>query len=73
MMEKVAHKVIEKYQQTSCEGLANQKKQPMEDEQAQKQPRVIEKLCDNPKMREDFINRVAAPIATKLLQCGMIP
>lgn len=45
----------------------------MEGEQAQKQQRVIDMLHNDPKMREDFINRVAAPIANKLFECGMIP
>jgi hypothetical protein len=27
----------------------------------------------DPQMRTEFLNRVAAPIANKLFECGMIP
>ena len=29
--------------------------------------------CNNPAMRQAFIDKVAAPIANKLFDCGMIP
>lgn len=35
--------------------------------------RVLEVLRNDPQMRTEFINRVAAPIANKLFECGMIP
>jgi len=34
---------------------------------------VIQKLRSEPAMRLAFINRVAAPVANKLFECGMIP
>ena len=34
---------------------------------------AIQKLRDNPDMRTAFIDRVAAPIANKMFECGMIP
>jgi len=30
-------------------------------------------LQNNPQMRAEFINKVAAPIANKMFECGMIP
>jgi hypothetical protein len=30
-------------------------------------------LHNDPNMRNEFMNRVAAPIANKLFECGMIP
>jgi hypothetical protein len=69
ILDKVAEKVIQKYQQSSCEQLWQQKnepKPPMEQE-------VIQKLRSDPQMSTEFINRVAAPIANKMFQCGMIP
>jgi hypothetical protein len=30
-------------------------------------------LHDDPQLRAAFIDKVAAPIANKLFQCGMIP
>jgi hypothetical protein len=44
----------------------NEPKPPMEQE-------VIQKLRSDPQMSTEFINRVAAPIANKMFQCGMIP
>jgi hypothetical protein len=34
---------------------------------------IIDKLRGNPQMRTAFINRIAAPIANKMFECGMIP
>ena len=34
---------------------------------------MVEVLRNDPQMRTEFINRVAAPIANKLFECGMIP
>jgi hypothetical protein len=69
VMEKVADKVIQKYQSSSCEQLWQEKDQPkppMEQE-------VVQMLRSNPQMRAAFINKVAAPIANKMFECGMIP
>jgi hypothetical protein len=73
IMEKVAERVIQKYQTTSCEQLAMQKSHPPAGEMAQMEHRVIELLRSDPQMRTAFLNRVAAPIANKLFECGMIP
>ena len=35
--------------------------------------RAVQMLQNDPQMRTEFINRVAAPIANKLFECGMIP
>jgi hypothetical protein len=72
-MERVAQKVIEKYQTSSCQQLAQRKKQPPTGQKAQIEQRVIQLLRDDPQMRTEFLNRVAAPIANKLFECGMIP
>jgi hypothetical protein len=69
VLDMVADKVIQKYQSSSCEQLWQQKNAPkpaMEQE-------VIQKLRSEPQMRLAFINRVAAPIANKMFECGMIP
>ena len=69
VLDMVAQKVIQKYQQSTCEQLWQKKGEPkpaMEQE-------VIQKLRGNPEMRTAFINKVAAPIANKMFECGMIP
>ena len=73
IMEQVAQKVIEKYQTSSCQTLAQQKKQPPTGEKAQIEQRALQILRTDPQMRTEFLNRVAAPIANKLFECGMIP
>ena len=35
--------------------------------------RAVEIMRGDPQMRQEFINRVAPPIANKLFECGMIP
>lgn len=69
ILDMVANKVIEKYQNASCEQLWEQKGQPKTAEQQQ----VIQKLQNDPEMRTAFIDKIAAPVANKLFSCGMIP
>jgi hypothetical protein len=69
LLDMVADKVVQKYQQSSCEQLWQQKAQP---KSAQEQ-NLIQMLRSNPQMRTEFINRVAAPMANKMFECGMIP
>ena len=73
VMEKIAQKVVQKYQTSSCQDLAKQKSQPPTGKQAQMEQRAVQTLRNDPQMRTAFINRVAAPIANKLFECGMIP
>ncbi len=73
IMEKIAQKVIQKYQTSSCEQLAMEKSQPPTGRKAGMEQRAVEMLRNDPQMRTEFINRVAAPIANKLFECGMIP
>jgi hypothetical protein len=73
IMEKVAQKVIEKYQTSSCQQLAQQKGHPPTGPKAQVEQRVLQILRTDPQMRTEFLNRVAAPIANKLFECGLIP
>jgi hypothetical protein len=35
--------------------------------------KAIQMLRNEPQMRLAFINKVAAPIANKMFECGMIP
>ena len=68
-MNMVADKVIQKYQNASCEQLWQERGQPkpaMEQE-------AVQLLRGDPQMRAEFINRVAPPIANKMFECGMIP
>ena len=73
IMDKIAQKVIQKYQTSSCEQLAKEKSQPPTGRKAEMEKRAVEMLHNDPQMRTAFINQVAAPIANKLFECGMIP
>jgi hypothetical protein len=73
VMDKVAQKVIDKYQNSSCDDLKQKKGQPPSPQEAQMTQRVIEMMQKDPDMRQEFINRVAPPIANKMFECGMIP
>jgi len=69
ILDRVAGKVVQKYQSSSCEQLWQKKGQPKSPEEQ----RVVGMLKSDPAMRTEFINRVAAPIANKMFECGMIP
>jgi hypothetical protein len=71
IMDKVANKVILKYEQSSCQQLqekASQKAPPTPEE-----IRAVQFLHSDAQMRVYFINKVAPPIANKMFECGMIP
>ncbi len=65
----IANKFIDKYQNSSCEQLRQNKRQP----KPKWEQELIEVLHHDPQMRAAFINRVARPVANKMLECGLIP
>lgn len=69
LLDTAADKVVQKYRQASCEQLWEQKGKP---KTAQEQE-VITFLRGDAQMRTEFINRIAAPVANKMFECGMIP
>jgi len=71
MMDMVANKVIQKYQNSTCEQLWEKKAQKAPP--SQQEQNAIQLLKGDPQMRQAFINKVAAPIANKMFECGMIP
>jgi hypothetical protein len=69
LLDRVANKVVQKYQNSSCEQLWQERGQP----KSQREQEAVNFLRSDPQMRNIFIDRVAAPIANKLFECGMIP
>ena len=69
IMDMAANKVIQKYQSASCEQLWQQRGQP----KSQEEQRVVDFLKNDAQARTEFLNMVAAPIANKMFECGMIP
>jgi hypothetical protein len=71
MLDAVANKVIQKYQTSSCQDLRMKKAEnapPTPQEQ-----KAVQFLKSDPQLRREFINKIAAPIANKLFDCGLIP
>jgi aconitase B len=73
VMDKVAQKVIDKYQNSSCDDLKQKKGQPPSPQESQMTQKIVQMMQKDPDMRQEFINRVAPPIANKMFECGMIP
>ena len=73
VMEKVAAKVVQKYQGTPCQQLVAEHGQKPTGQREQVEERAIQMLHQDPQMRQAFLNRVAGPIANKMFECGMIP
>ncbi len=69
VMNMIADRVIQKYQHSSCEQLWKKKGKPKTAEEKN----AIEMLRGDPQMRAAFIDRIAAPIANKMFECGLIP
>lgn len=71
ILDKVAAKVVQKYQSSTCEELWQKKSQPQPP--SPQEVKVVQFLKSDPQMRTVFINKVAAPIANKMFECGLIP
>jgi hypothetical protein len=71
ILDQVANKVIAKYQNSTCQQLWVQREQKAP--ATPEEQRAIQFLKSDPQMRTIFINKVAAPIANKMFECGMIP
>jgi hypothetical protein len=69
IMDMVAEKVVQKYGQSTCEQLWEQRGKP---KSAQEQE-VVTMLRGDVQMRTAFISKIAAPVANKMFECGMIP
>jgi hypothetical protein len=73
MLDMIANKVVQKYQQSTCEQLWQEKAQGKGKPKPAMEQEAIKMLRGDPQMSAAFINKVAAPIANKMFECGMIP
>jgi hypothetical protein len=71
--DKIADKIIHDYQTSSCQQLAEKKKQPPTAQKEQTEQKAIEALKKDPQMRKHFLDRIAGPVVNKMFECGMIP
>ncbi|HXW54331.1 MAG TPA: hypothetical protein VEJ67_01190 [Candidatus Cybelea sp.] len=73
VMNRIADKLIQKYQTSSCQQLSEDRIQRQGQPRSPEEQRAIAVLHNDPQMRQAFINKVAGPIANKMFECGMIP
>src|SRR6266498_4139185 len=73
VLDRIAEKVVQKYQQATCEQLWQERAQKGKAPKPQMEQEALQMLKSDPQMRSTFINKVAAPIANKMFECGMIP
>ena len=69
MLEMAANKVIQKYQQSTCEQLWEQRGK----QKSAREEEMIQMLKGDPQLRTEFINKIAGPVANKMFECGLIP
>jgi hypothetical protein len=73
VMNMVADKLVQRYQNSSCEQLWQERASKQGQPKSEREQEAVQMLHDDPQMRAAFINRVAAPVANKMFECGMIP
>jgi hypothetical protein len=73
IVDRLAEKVVQKYQTSSCGQLVAERGQKPTGQREQMEERAVRLMHEDPQIREAFLNRVAAPIANKLFECGLIP
>ena len=69
MLDMIADKVVQKYQQSTCEQLWEARGKPKSPQEQE----VVTMLRGDAQRRTAFINKIAAPVANKMFECGMIP
>ena len=71
--DKIADKIIHDYQTSSCQQLAEKKKQAPTAQKEEMEQKAIAALKKDPQMRKHFLDRIAGPVVNKMFECGMIP
>jgi hypothetical protein len=69
LLDFAADRVIQKYQTSTCEQLKQQREEP----KTEKEKLAIEFLRNDSQARVAFIDKIAAPVANKMFECGMFP
>lgn len=69
IIDMLAGKVVDKVQGSTCEQLWEGRGKP----KSEREQELIRLLRSDPGARQEFINRIAAPVANKMFECGIIP
>src|SRR6516225_7506744 len=73
VLDQIANKVVQKYQQATCEQLWQERAQKGKKPESPMEQKALEMLKSDAQMRKAFIDKIAAPVANKMFECGMIP
>jgi hypothetical protein len=69
LLDYAADRVIKKYTTESCEQIKAERDQPM----SERDKLAIDFLRNDAPARKFFIDKVAAPVANKMFECGLFP
>jgi hypothetical protein len=69
MLDYAADRVIQKYQTSTCDQLKQARTEP----QSEKEKLALDYLRGDSQARTAFIDKIAAPVANKMFECGMFP
>lgn len=69
LLDAVAQRVVQKVQQSTCEQLWESRGKP----KPEKEQEVLQLLRGDPALMNEFLGIVAAPVASKMIECGLIP
>jgi hypothetical protein len=69
LLDYAADRVIQKYTTSSCEQLKQMRDEP----KSEKDKMAIEFLRNDSQARVAFIDKIAAPVANKMFECGLFP
>jgi len=69
LLDYAADKVIKKFQTSTCEQLKVQREEP----RSEMDKMAIDFLRNDTQARVIFIDKIAAPVANKMFECGMFP
>jgi hypothetical protein len=69
LLDYAADRVIQKYQTSTCEQL----KQSRAEGPSEKEKAAMDFLRGDTQARVAFIDKIAAPVANKMFECGMFP
>ena len=73
VLDAVANKIIQKYQNSTCDQLWQEKAEAKNKPKSPEEQRAIAMLHNDAHLRQALIDKVAAPVANKMFECGMIP
>ena len=73
VVDAIANEIIQKYQNSTCDQLWLEKAEAKNKPKSPEEQRAIGILRNDAQLRHAFIGQIAAPVADKMFQCGMIP